>query len=134
MQDGRTRTLKRGEAVGHARSFLDDHRVTLVVMNGPAAGSEFVIEREKTVIGRGLGVDLPFRDPAMSSEHVAIEMLEDRCRARDLASTNGMRVNASPVLLADLKHGDTIELGEHRFGVILEETERDPDTYVLPES
>ena len=134
MRDGRTCNLERAEGAGDSRSFADDHRVTLVVINGASAGSEFVIDREKTVIGRGSGVDLCFRDNAMSSEHSAIEMLEDRCRARDLASTNGMRVNGSSVLVADLKNGDTLELGEHQFRVIVEETERAPDTYILPES
>ena len=92
------------------------------------------MDREQTVIGRGPGVDLPFRDSAMSSEHVAIEMLEDRCRARDLASTNGIMVNARTVLVADLKHGDVLEVGEHRFQLIVEETERGAGTYVLPGS
>lgn len=133
MRDGHTRTLTRVESEGASRSFMDDHRVTLVVINGPAAGSEFVMDREQTVIGRGPGVDLPFRDSAMSSEHLAIEMLDDRCRARDLASTNGIRVNESAVLVADLKHGDTLEVGDHRFQVIVEETERNAGTYVLPE-
>ena len=133
MRDGHTRSLTRVESEGASQSFMDDHRVTLVVISGPAAGSEFVMDREQTVIGRGPGVDLPFRDSAMSREHLAIEMLDDRCRARDLASTNGIRVNESAVLLADLKHGDTLEVGEHRFQVIVEETERSAGTYLLPE-
>ena len=132
MRDGRTRTLESLES-GAGHSFIDDHRVTLVVMTGPAAGSEFSILQQKTVIGRGPGVDLTFVDAAMSSEHAAIEIQPDGCRARDLASTNGMRVNGSPTLLADLKHGDTIELGEHRFRVLIERSQSDP-TYVLPES
>ena len=132
MRDGRTRALTSFES-GAEFSFIDDHRVTLVVMTGPAAGSEFSIAQQKTVIGRGPGVDLTFVDPAMSSEHAAIEMQLDGCRARDLASTNGMRVNGSPTLLADLKHGDTIELGEHRFRILIEQREGGPSTYVLPE-
>jgi pSer/pThr/pTyr-binding forkhead associated (FHA) protein len=134
MQDGRTRALERSETGRMGSSFIDHNRVTLVVVNGPAAGSEFVIDRKKTVIGRGPGVDLAFRDGAMSSEHIAIEMLEEGFRARDLASTNGMQVNGHAVLLADLKHGDTLELGEHRFQVVVEPAESDPNTYVLPES
>ena len=133
MRDGHTRSLTRMESEGANRSFMDDNRVTLVVINGPAAGSEFVLDRERTVIGRGPGVDLPFRDSAMSREHLAIEMLDDRCRARDLASTNGIRVNESAVLVADLKHGDTLEVGEHRFQVIVEEAERSAGTYLLPD-
>jgi S-DNA-T family DNA segregation ATPase FtsK/SpoIIIE len=133
MQDGRTRTLKIGER-GPDHSFTDDHRITLVVMSGPAAGSEFSILQQKTIIGRGPEVDLTFVDAAMSAEHAAIEIQPDGCRARDLASTNGMRVNGSPTLLADLKHGDTIELGEHRFKLVIEQHQSAPNTYVLPES
>ena len=133
MHDGRTRKLQTRES-GQERGFIDDHRITLVVMSGPAAGSEFSMLQQKTVIGRGPEVDLTFVDAAMSAEHAAIEIQRDGCRARDLASTNGMRVNGSPTLLADLKHGDTIELGEHRFKLVIEQHESAPNTYVLPDS
>ena len=51
----------------------------------------------------------------------------------NLDAPNGIRVNESAVLMADLKHGDTLEVGDHRFQVIVEETERNAGTYVLPE-
>ncbi len=133
MRDGRTRA-QGSRAQDAERSFIDDHRITLVVMTGPAAGSEFSIVKQKTVIGRGAQADLTFVDASMSSEHVAIEAQRDCCRVRDLASTNGMRVNGSPSLQADLKHGDTIELGEHRFQLLIEKSQREPSTYVLPDS
>ena len=133
MRDGRTRA--QGSCAQDAeRSFIDDHRITLVVMTGPAAGSEFSIVEPKTVIGRGAQADLTFVDASMSSEHAAIETQQDCCRVRDLASTNGIRVNGSPTLQADLKHGDTIELGEHRFQLLIEKSQREPKAYVLPDS
>ena len=133
MQDGRTRAQE-SCAQDAERNFIDNHRITLVVMTGPTAGSEFSIVERQTVIGRGAQADLAFVDTSMSNEHVVIEAQQDCCRVRDLASTNGMRVNGSPSLQADLKHGDTIELGEHRFQLLIEKSQREPSTYVLPDS
>jgi pSer/pThr/pTyr-binding forkhead associated (FHA) protein len=67
----------------------------------------------------------------MSREHAAFELVEGAFRVRDLASTNGIRVNGSPMLAAELKHGDRLEIGEHEFQYILEEQEPAPRTYVI---
>ncbi|MBW2425359.1 MAG: FHA domain-containing protein [Deltaproteobacteria bacterium] len=40
---------------------------------------------------------------------------------RDLASTNGVRVNGAEVVSADLKHGDRILLGECELQYVVEE-------------
>jgi pSer/pThr/pTyr-binding forkhead associated (FHA) protein len=133
MRDGRTRVQESCTQAAE-RSFLDDHRITLVVKTGPAAGSEFSIIDRKTIIGRGAQADLTFIDTSMSSEHAAIEAQQDCCRIRDLASTNGLRVNGSPILQAELKHGDNIELGEHCFQLLIEKSPREPSTYILPDS
>ena len=55
-------------------------------------------------------------------------------RVRDLGSTNGTLLNGSEVKLAELKHGDRLEMGEQAFQFIIEERKRGPKTYVLSES
>lgn len=130
MQDGRTRRIIRKEgAPEHA--FLRQHQVTLVIKRGPAAGSEFPIEKDTTVLGRGPGVELPFDDEAMSREHAAFEAFDTGLRVRDLASTNGLRVNGHESLAADLKHGDELEIGQHTFQVVIEARSAGPRTYLL---
>lgn len=131
MQDGRTRKMPPAEAPGEPASFFQHHRATLVVAEGPAAGSEFPLEQPRTVLGRGPGVDLAFDDEAMSREHAALELGEAGMRVRDLGSTNGVRVNGSPALAAELKHGDRIAVGTHTFRYLLEDRETEPRTYLL---
>jgi pSer/pThr/pTyr-binding forkhead associated (FHA) protein len=122
MQDGRTRKMPAAETPRQPAEFLDRHRATLVVAEGPAAGSEFALEQPRTVVGRGPGVDLAFPDEAMSREHAAFEVAEDGMRVRDLGSTNGVRVNGAPALAAELKH---------TFRFLLEDSEPEPPSYLL---
>ena len=133
MQDGRTRKLKRPQNTGDGGGFLERYLVTLVLTKGPAAGSEYLIRKDQTVIGRGPGVDLEFDDNSMSREHAAVEWTDGSFRIRDLGSTNGMLVNGSQALVGDLKHGDSICLGEHSFQFLIERLAEKASTYVLPE-
>jgi len=132
MQDGRTRKLSAPETPSR-RAFLARHAVTLVIKRGPAAGSEFPIERDATTLGRGPGVELVFDDDAMSREHAAFEAGDDGLRVRDLGSTNGIKVNGHTSLAAELKHGDEVEVGQHAFQVVIEPRSAAPRTYVLDE-
>ena len=135
MQDGRTQRVKRvEEEPEQGREFFARHRAAIVTLSGTTAGNEYPLERAKVSIGRGPGVDLAFDDPAMSREHAALELVEAGFRVRDLGSTNGVLVNGHPSLVAELKHGDRLQIGEHTFQYLLEERSRAPRTYVIPES
>ena len=131
MRDGRTRKIKCEEPPKPPEAFLQQNRVSLVIVTGPASGSEYDLEHSKVVVGRGPGVDLTFRDEAMSREHLAFELSENGFRVRDLASTNGVRVNGADVLAADLVHGDTVELGQHRFQYLVEQRNESATTHVI---
>lgn len=131
MQDGRTRKLAPPKISARRHSFLTANRASLVILEGPAAGCEYDLDRPRLDLGRGPGVDLAFRDDAMSREHVAFEQIDDGFRVRDLASTNGVLLNGSPVLAAELKHGDRLRIGEHTFRYLVEKLERHPETHLL---
>lgn len=128
MKDGHTTRLPRGETLG--RIFLASHRAALVVVEGPAAGTEYEIREQGVTVGRGPGVDILVPDKAMSKCHAAFEPAERGVRVRDMGSTNGIAVNGARVDAADLKHGDRIEIGSHVFQFVLESSERVP-TYDL---
>lgn len=131
MKDGLTKTLVDSLDELPQDEFFDCNRVTLVVASGMAAGSEFLIETPRFCVGRGPDVDLAFADDAMSSQHAMLELAESGFRVRDLASTNGVRVNGAEVLSADLKHGDRIELGGHELRFLHEKASRGPKTFVI---
>ncbi len=133
MRDGRTRKLERPPEQTRASQFFAVFKVTIVIVEGPSAGTEFEIDRESVVLGRGPDVDLCFDDSAMSREHATLELTGDGFRLRDLASSNGVTVNGAPTLACDLKHSDRFQLGEHVFQYVLEEIQRPPRSYQLPD-
>jgi pSer/pThr/pTyr-binding forkhead associated (FHA) protein len=134
MQDGHTRKVKREPAPRPRSAFLSSYRAVIVTLSGTTAGNEYELDRERTTVGRGPGVDLAFDDRTMSKEHAAFEVRDGALWVRDLASTNGVLVNGGATLSCELKHGDRIDLGEHRFQLVLEERKRGPQAYALDEA
>ena len=120
MQDGSTRKLSSAE-VGRAM-FLSRHDARLVAVEGPSAGLEVPLRAASLSIGRGPGVDVTVDDEAMSREHVSVELGRSGFRVRDLGSTNGVMVNGRSVADVDLQDGDRVQVGEHTFQYVVEET------------
>ncbi len=119
MGDARTRRIEKNRI--DDALFLDQNRVTVVVVEGAAAGTEVVIDRRETVIGRNAGADISLPDDTLSGVHAAIELGLAGFRIRDLGSTNGTFVNGTQVHATDLKHGDRITLGEHTLQYLQQE-------------
>jgi len=132
MRDGRT--VKRAAPLrGGFEEFFARYEPTLVVTRGHSAGAEHLLDRAKLVLGRGPGVDVAFDDDEMSSQHAAIEFSGEGLRICDLGSTNGTFVNGKPVHARDLAAGDRIELGRHGLQLRLEERQREPRVYLMPD-
>lgn len=119
MHDGRTRKV---DALPPAKPtpYLDAHRVTLTVLRGAAAGTEIELDRSRLIIGRGESADIRLNSASVSSEHAALELDSTGFGIRDLASTNGVRVNGGEVISGDLKHGDRILLGDCELQYVVE--------------
>ena len=133
MRDGYTRKIER-EDLGHPDflKFIAANQASIVVVAGDDAGSEFVIDRAQTTIGRGRSVDVCFQDEALSSEHAAIEFTGDGFRLRDLGSMNGTLLNGGDVKAGDLKHGDRFQLGARTFQFVVTPREKRPRTWEIP--
>jgi pSer/pThr/pTyr-binding forkhead associated (FHA) protein len=127
MKDGLTRKVAttRSERGG----FLAKHSVSIVVASGPLSGSEVELESERVTVGRGDGADVVIEHDSVSHEHAAFELFDGGFRVRDLGSTNGVRVNGAKVGVADLKHGDRIELGSLALRYVVEKREAAPKTH-----
>ncbi|MEN8184326.1 MAG: FHA domain-containing protein [Myxococcota bacterium] len=133
MRDGITVRRERTREPENVGEFLERWRPVLVVISGPAAGSEFLVDRKRTTVGRGPGVDLAFADPELSQQHAAIEFADGGFRVCDLGSTNGTYVNGALVRVCELKNADRVQLGRYVFQFVLEERTHAPRVYVLPD-
>jgi len=133
MANAETRKVLRPATPCGPEAFLARYKAVLVMVSGGAAGTEYELDRPELILGRGPGVEVTFDDDTMSRAHAAFDLTEDGFRIRDLASTNGVLLNGKPVQMAELKHGDRIELGAHVFQYIVEERAAEANTYVIPE-
>jgi len=84
--------------------------ITLSVIEGPARGGVYSVEKPRIVVGRA-DADIVIDDEAISRWHCAIEIRGDVIRLRDLESTNGTYFADERVRVAKLKH-----LSEFRIG------------------
>jgi hypothetical protein len=62
--------------------------------------------------GRDADAWLHLENTSVSRRHALISHRGGACRVRDLGSTNGTSLNGEPVLVADLRPGDELRLGE----------------------
>jgi pSer/pThr/pTyr-binding forkhead associated (FHA) protein len=85
----------------------------LVLMAGPGAGQEFVLNADRMVLGRGEECDISVNHPSVSRVHAEIRRVsEGRYEFVDLGSANGVRVNGAEMPSTLLDGRDVIELGD----------------------
>jgi len=123
VHDGRTRKVEI-ESANRRGEFLERHRATLTLVSGSEAGAEWPLEGVRTLAGRSSKALIQIEDASVSAEHAAFEVCESGFGVRDLASTNGVRVNGKEVLSALLEHGDRVRLGDCELQYVVEARER----------
>src|SRR5437879_4944431 len=89
----------------------------LLSMDGLAI-REYVLNKERTTLGRKVSNDIQVDNLAVSGEHAVIFTLLNDSFVEDLNSTNGTFVNGKPVRRHLLQNGDIIELGKHKLKYI----------------
>ncbi len=132
MHDGRTRKVELVEP-GRAHDFLLRNRAVLTVTSGPAAGMEFSLEGMRSIAGRSEKAEIMIDDASVSAEHAAFELGHEGFGVRDIASTNGVRVNGKEITSQVLEHGDRIELGEVEMQYVTEERPHGPRVWSVEE-
>ena len=78
-------------------------------------GTQYLLTKEKTILGRGSGCDIVIDDPGISRKHLEIDVTPNGVIARDLGSTNGTYVEGHQVPAATLLDGNTITIGRTRI-------------------
>ncbi|MFO0598486.1 MAG: FHA domain-containing protein [Myxococcaceae bacterium] len=84
----------------------------LVIAEGKEAGREFEFDQASVVIGRTAECDVILYEAGVSRKHARIALEGASFIIEDLGSSNGTRVNGSPISgKATLKDGDSIAMG-----------------------
>ena len=93
----------------------------LRVDRGPNAGSRFLLDGDRTTVGRHPSSDIFLDDVTVSRRHA--EFLRDgrAFSVRDVGSLNGTYVNGERIDAAPLTTGDEVQIGKFRLIVMLGE-------------
>ncbi|MEW6364635.1 MAG: sigma 54-interacting transcriptional regulator [Acidobacteriota bacterium] len=75
----------------------------------------FPLDKSEVTIGRGEGTDLTIDDEFLSREHLAVKVMDDSIRIRDLNSSNGTFVAGERVREASLTIGGSFSIGRVEF-------------------
>lgn len=78
-------------------------------------GKRYPITRSRTVIGRGSDADITVDDTGISRKHVEVLWDGTRAQVNDLGSTNGSKLDGSPVKKAPLSPDSVIDIGRTRI-------------------
>jgi hypothetical protein len=76
---------------------------------------EYVLNKERTTIGRKPHNDIVIDNLAISSEHAAIITILNDSFLEDLESTNGLSVNGTVTKKHFLQNNDLIEIGKYKL-------------------
>ena len=107
-EEGQTPYPFPGEALSPGEALI-------LVRNGAAAGSTFLLAREVTTIGRDPGSDVFLDDVTVSRKHAEVRRHPDGFYVHDLGSLNGTYVNRERVDVTKLASGDEVQVGRYKL-------------------
>ena len=94
----------------------------LVVRSGEEEGQHFRLGTQVVTIGRHEDSDIALDDITVSRRHSEIQRSEGHCVVRDVGSLNGTYLNGERIDVAELAHGDELQVGKYHL-VYLESAE-----------
>lgn len=123
--DDHTVTLSKVDPLQDAPGTADDvvvnlgdlptETASLVVRNGPQAGTTLVLSTPVTRLGRHPDSEISLDDITVSRRHAEIERTPHGYVVRDAGSLNGTYVNHQRIDEAPLHHGDELQVGKFRL-------------------
>ncbi|MFP4636773.1 MAG: FHA domain-containing protein [Nitriliruptoraceae bacterium] len=87
----------------------------LVVVRGPNAGSRFLLDRERTSVGRHPESDIFLDDVTVSRRHAVLSLGDEGVTVEDNGSLNGTYVNGERVDVRALATGDELQIGRFKL-------------------
>jgi hypothetical protein len=86
-------------------------RGKLTIVEGENTGKSYFLNRNRSMVGRGIDNDIVLMDIAVSRKHFRVDRHAEGFKVVDLASGNGTTLNGKRVTEAELYDGDRIDLG-----------------------
>ena len=93
---------------------LKTGKAKVVCIEGDVSPAEFELE-ENTSIGRSPSNDIVLKEPKVSRQHAAINLIDGNYVIVDLKSSNGIHVNGRKVEEVVLEDGDELVIGNSKF-------------------
>jgi pSer/pThr/pTyr-binding forkhead associated (FHA) protein len=87
----------------------------LVMQHGPSAGARFLLDAERTTVGRSTSADIFLDDVTVSRKHAEFVREGRVFWVRDVGSLNGTYVNRERIDQAVLHSGDEVQIGKFRM-------------------
>lgn len=94
---------------------LPPESALLIVQHGPTAGARFLLDAERTTVGRHPKADIFLDDVTVSRKHAEFIYSAHGYRVRDVGSLNGTYVNRVRIDEALLEAGDEVQIGKFRL-------------------
>jgi pSer/pThr/pTyr-binding forkhead associated (FHA) protein len=114
-----------GDSVLAAQHDLRPDQALLVVERGPNAGSRYLIDADRTTLGRQPESDIFLDDVTVSRRHAEISRGGGRFSIHDKGSLNGTYVNLHRVEDTELADQDEIQIGKFKLVVYMAHEARD---------
>lgn len=114
-----------GAGLAATTSELAPGNALLIVTRGGVKESQFLIDADKTTLGRHPESDVFLDDITVSRHHARLVREEGRLSVEDLGSLNGTYVNRTLIEgPTQLRHGDEIQIGKYRATILMSESGR----------
>lgn len=104
-----------GEVIDLPLEELREGQALLVVTRGPNAGSQFLIEKDVTTLGRHPESDIFLDDITVSRRHAEIRRKDASFLVHDMGSLNGTYVGRNRVDNTQLANGDELQVGKFKL-------------------
>ena len=94
---------------------LPEGSAMLLALSGPSRGARFLINQEKTTLGRSSDNDIFLDDVTVSRKHAEILKEGKKYHVRDCGSLNGTYVDGKVAESAELIDGMELHIGKYRL-------------------
>jgi two-component system, NtrC family, nitrogen regulation response regulator GlnG len=95
-------------------------RMKLLVLSGPDAGKSLLLTGGRYRIGKEPSCDIVLRDPAVSRQHLVLEVRKDGVLARDVGSRNGSFCEGMRFSELEVRLGAVLTLGTTELKLVPE--------------